>query len=360
VRAKALVGAGTLIWALGDRERGEALFTEAIASYRRQEPTSDFAFALSAFGYLIRGRWSDEAGTRDEYERGAQLLEEGLAVAEEVDDPLRIAWARVLLALTIDLRRDDERAHAREFGEQSLIFYEKIGDDLGVGLANRALGGVALYECDYERACTAFSAQVAASRAFGDVAGVAFGLGYLGHIAHAQRDTAGAIASYEESLTLYRELDFERAPMSRVLRRLGDIALEQGAPEQARERYVESLTRAQEAGAPGRFAEALEALASLAAVRGRPGRALRLAGAAAALRAGVGQSLPLAEQAALTRTLAQARHALTAEQQAAEWSQGEAMTPEQATAEAVSDPSDSAAESGAARTAERAAGMRQE
>jgi hypothetical protein len=146
--------------------------------------------------------------------------------------------------------------------------------------------------------------------------------------------------------------------MSRVLRRLGDIALEQGDHELARDRYVESLTSAREAGASGRFPEALEALASLAAVRGWPRRAMRLAGAAAALRAGIGQHLPLAEQAALTRSLAQARQALTTEQQAAEWAHGEAMTLEQAVAEAAGDPTDSAAESGVARTATRAAGMR--
>jgi hypothetical protein len=74
----------------------------------------------------------------------------------------------------------------------------------------------------------------------------------------------------------------------------------------------------------------------------------------------LGHHRPLAEQATLTRTLAQARQALTAEQQAAEWSQGEAMTPEQAIAEALSDPSESAAESRSVPTAERAAGMRQE
>jgi tetratricopeptide (TPR) repeat protein len=275
-----------------------------------------------------------------------------------VDDPLRIAWARVLLALTVDLRRDDERARARALGDQSLVFYEKIGDHLGIGLANRALGGVALYERDYDRARAAFSAQVAALRSFGDVSGVAFGLGCLGHVAHAQGNSAGAVASYEESLAIYREIDFERAPMAHVLRCLGDIALEQGDHEGARARYSESLARAHEAGAPGRTAEALEALARLAVAQGRPRRALWLASAAAALRDGIGQALPLAEQATLVRTLAQARQALTAEQQATEWARGAAMTPEQAMASAADDSGDSAAEDRSAPTAGHAIGVR--
>jgi tetratricopeptide (TPR) repeat protein len=283
-------------------------------------------------------------------------LEEGLAVAEDVDDPLRIAWACVLLALTVDLRRDDERARARALGEQSLIFYEKIGDHLGIGLANRALGGVALYEQDYDRARAAFSAQVAALRAFGDVAGVAFGLGYLGHVSHAQGNIAGAVASYEESLALYRAIDFERASMAHVLRSLGDVALEQGDHERARARYTESLARAHEAGAPGRTAEALEALARLAVAQGRARRALWLAGAAAALRESIGRPLSLAEQATLVRTLALARQALTAEQQTTAWARGAAMTPEQAMAVAVDDSRDAAAEDRSAPIAGHAIG----
>jgi predicted ATPase/transcriptional regulator with XRE-family HTH domain len=357
-RAKALIGAGALTWALGDRERGHALFADALAIYRGLGPTSDFAFALSVFGFFVRGRWSDEARTSEDFEQGAQSLEEGLAVAEDVDDPLRIAWARVLLALTVDLRRDDERARARALGEQSLAFYERIGDHLGIGLANRALGGVALYEQDCARARTAFSAQVAALRAFGDVAGVAFGSGYLGHVARAQGDIAGAVAHYEESLALYREIDFERAAMAHVLRCLGDVALEQSDHERAWARYTESLVRAHEAVAPRRIAEALEALARLAVAQGRPRRALWLAGAAAALRESIVQPLPLAEQATLVRTLAQARQALTVEQQAAEWARGAAMTPEQAMAAATDDAPDSAAEDRSAPAAGHAVGAR--
>jgi hypothetical protein len=192
-----------------------------------------------------------------------------------------------------------------------------------------------LYELDLDLARSAFATQVAASRTFGDLAGLAFGLSYLGHVAHAQGDSAGAVARYEESLAIYREIDFERGSMSSVLRHLGDIALEQGDHARAQVRYAESLACAQEAGAPGKIAAALEALARLALAEGMPHRALRLAGAATTVRASSGQSLPLAEQAALMRTLAQARQALNAEQQAAEWAAGQAMTLEQATVEAV-------------------------
>jgi hypothetical protein len=82
-------------------------------------------------------------------------------------------------------------------------------------------------------------------------------------------------------------------------------------------------------------AASLEALAGLAAMQGQPARALRLAGAAAALRDRIGEQPWPANQAALTRRLAAAREALSAEAQAATWADGQALTVEQAVAEAL-------------------------
>jgi len=75
--------------------------------------------------------------------------------------------------------------------------------------------------------------------------------------------------------------------------------------------------------------------AALAAVQSAPRRALRLAGAAAALRAPLTRPLAASEQAALERRLAPARRALSAEEQATAWAEGQAMTRAQAIADAL-------------------------
>ena len=81
-------------------------------------------------------------------------------------------------------------------------------------------------------------------------------------------------------------------------------------------------------------------MAGLAARQGQPARALRLAGAAAALRDRIDEQPWPANQATLTRRLAAAREALSAQGQAAAWADGQALTVEQAIAEALGNAQD--------------------
>jgi hypothetical protein len=147
-----------------------------------------------------------------------------------------------------------------------------------------------------------------------------------------------------------------------VLGRLADVALEQRDWTAAQAHVVESLAMARDAGLDGtaQLAVALEAQAALAAARGAAGRALRLAGAAAALRARpnrrvassvqakpsglvhlsltqerLDRTLAAPDQATLERRLAPARQALSAEERATTWAEGQAMTREQAIAYAL-------------------------
>ena len=108
--------------------------------------------------------------------------------------------------------------------------------------------------------------------------------------------------------------------------------LSQAGLDPAQACFAESLTIARQ---EDQIAASLEALAGLAAMQGQPGRALRLAGAAAALRDRIGAQPWPANQAALTRRLAAAREALSAQGQAAAWADGQALTVEQAIAEAL-------------------------
>jgi hypothetical protein len=153
---------------------------------------------------------------------------------------------------------------------------------------------------------------------------------------------------YAEALTLHGQV---RSPDSEVeiatvLCRLADITLEQGEWPMAQRYTIESLALVRELGvaAEPHVAVALALLADLAAVQNEPHRALRLAGAAAALQERAGSQLPAWLQDRLSvrtstdlheRRLAQARATLSAEEQAAAWAEGQALTPEEAIAEAL-------------------------
>jgi hypothetical protein len=160
-------------------------------------------------------------------------------------------------------------------------------------------------------------------------------LSYLGDAATGRSDDVEATSHFDQSLALYRELDTDREHMARVLCRLGDLALKQGDSVLAGERYTASLQAAQMAGSPLRTAVALEVLARLAVLQGQPRRAVWLVAAAAALRERTGQVLSSAEHIALTHALAPAVDVLGAEQRAAAWAEGQALSREQAIAAAL-------------------------
>jgi DNA-binding CsgD family transcriptional regulator len=97
--------------------------------------------------------------------------------------------------------------------------------------------------------------------------------------------------------------------MANVLYRLGEVALDEGAFAEARDRFAESLSVAQEIGDRPRIAYVLEGFASLAVATGAYDRGRRLAGAAAQLRQLIGGPLPDSERARLRQRMAHCRTA---------------------------------------------------
>jgi tetratricopeptide (TPR) repeat protein len=262
------------------------------------------------------------------------------------------------------IERSEERTRAWAMGAECLRLYQDNGDAISVALVHMHLGQVALCDGDYARSRTLFASSLPMIRAQGWRSTVAEALAGLADAAREQGAYDETATLYAEALRLYRELGDQHMPVyGAVLGRLFDVAFEQGDWTAAKRHAAESLAVAQEAGQEGSalFAQALEAHAALAAVTNAPDRAVCLAGAAAALRgrlhpAGttaprsnevvhlalthhrLNRPLTAGEQATLERRLAPARQALSAKQQATAWAQGQAMTREQALADALAGP----------------------
>jgi hypothetical protein len=135
---------------------------------------------------------------------------------------------------------------------------------------------------------------------------------------------------FEESLALVRTLG-DMVDIALVLSSLGQLAQSERDFGRAAGLYQESLRiYGRQRSKPG-LAWCLEELAGLLQAQGQPVQAARLFGAAAALREVLSApSLPAAEHA-----LAAARAQLDADTFAAAWEAGQAMTLEQAVAEAL-------------------------
>ena len=153
--ATALNSLGTMAVQYGDNERARALLDENLRILRELEEEGNPATALKRFhalnllGYLA-------INEEDDYARAAALLEESLALAKGIGDPLRVGSALGNLGHPALLQRDFERAKA--LSEEALAFAHELGDP-SVGFASTAwlnLGLAALGLGEHERAMGSF------------------------------------------------------------------------------------------------------------------------------------------------------------------------------------------------------------
>jgi hypothetical protein len=148
----------------------------------------------------------------------------------------------------------------------------------------------------------------------------------LAEVAHARGDAAAERALYEKSLAIGRELGDQRVTAS-SLYHLANLAVSQDETETARRLYVESLTLWSAQADQEKIAACLDGLAAVCGVE-RSWQAARLLGAAAAIREALG-TLQVESHSSSERPDA-ARATLGEKDYMAAWSEGYAMTLEQA------------------------------
>jgi non-specific serine/threonine protein kinase len=291
-RAKALNAAGVIRWVqLGDAVSGRRLLEESVALYRMVGDARGLAYALGSLGLQERRR-----GEGADYAGGTALVTEGLRLARASGDCWLIARLLLHEASSADATRAEEATRARAAAEESLGYFRVLGDTLGMGNAQRALGRVLLHQGDHERARAAFAADLAAMRAVGDRGGEVIALGLLGSVALTKGDHAGAAAHFRQWITANRLL-----------------------------------------GHDGVDGEVLERLAAAAVGLGRFGRAARLLGAASASRQHQGGARRRDDQPNCEATAGAAQAALGAAGFAAAWAEGQALSPDEAAAFALAD-----------------------
>jgi DNA-binding CsgD family transcriptional regulator/tetratricopeptide (TPR) repeat protein len=364
VRARALVGAGTLAYHQGDYDRATVFCTESLALSRALDDRPGIADALHMLGSIAFDRGS--------YDLVEALCGESLAVARAVGDRCRMADPLHTLGNQAHQRGDFTQAAV--YFEEALAHRRARGDLRGIADTLNGLGGLAQYGGDYVRAVVLQDESLALCREIGDRQGVAYALSNLGNAARNQGDDQRAEALLEEALVLCRELG-DRHLTVYVLINLGSVARQRGDLHLAATHYEETLAQARDlenqhavrhtlinlgcvardqedpAQAARFFVEAigscgdgedrraitfiLEGIAGLADRLRRPERAMHLAGAAAALREAIGLPLTPLEQAEHEQRVAWARGQLGAAPFAAAWEAGRALTPEAALAEAA-------------------------
>jgi non-specific serine/threonine protein kinase len=272
------------------------------------------------------------ASLQDDNTTARILVEESLELGRELGDTKQTGYALYTLARLA--RVEGHYARAVTFLEESLSLFRAVGQKDDVALVLSDLGLSVLYLGEYERATALCAESLALSREMGDLRGIASWLANLATVTLARGDTRRATELCEESLAIRKGLGY-KGGIGHTLAIMGRIALYQGAYERATVCYQESLTLRQETGEKEGIATALEGLAAVTGMQGQPVSAARLYGSTESLRNLLGAPLTPIDRAYYLQTIAAVRAQLDEPTFLKAWTQGQAMTLEEAIAEAV-------------------------
>jgi hypothetical protein len=292
---------------------------------------------LSAF-WWYRGHFSE----------GRAQLEALLALPGARDHPY--AWARAMTGLgTLQYKTGNVPLAAR-LHEQAVAVWRDLGDRERLGYALWCQG-LALGGTDDDLAMAALTECQATGEAL-NMPWMALPCQWaLGRIARYHGDNQRAEELITEALRSAREFQHPIGiPLSLIV--LGCIALDQGAIDRAASHLGEGLEYLRDisgrwgtsgrlkgvaavAAAPWGIPICLEALGAVAGVRGEATRAARIFGNTAALREAVGYARETVDQPGYERWVAPVKTALGDAGYAAAWSEGQTMTLDDVVADAL-------------------------
>ena len=196
------------------------------------------------------------------------------------------------------------------------------------------LGASLHWDGKEEEAIESLEESLRLLRAAGERWGIAYALLWLGDTWFRMGDIERAARCWEESLPIAQELG-DHNLIAWSLGGLADVARLRADYKRATGMFKEALSHYQSSGDKFGPPFALEALALVAAARGDAKRAARLWGAASAWREAINEPLSLTYQRDYAGSVSQARTQLGEEVYASAWSEGHAMSPEQAIALAL-------------------------
>lgn len=283
-RARALASAGALSWALDAYEEATLFGEQSLRLCQLHRDDWGTAYAQTLLGIV--------AARQGHAQRATYLLEESLAGFRTLQERWGMAYALDNLAYVAREAGEYERAAA--LNQESLTLRTAQGDRQGIAISFSNLGDIALLQDDWQEATVLHGDSLERFRALGDKVGTAYALNKMGVAALRQGETTRADALCRDSLALFWELRDKR-----------------------------------------RLAECLRDTAKIRAACGRHETAARLLGAANALHDAIGASASSSERADRERCAADIQAALGTRAFTRARTQGQAMTLEEAVADAL-------------------------
>jgi non-specific serine/threonine protein kinase len=322
-RAARLGGSLWKFWYLGPLAEGPR-WLEAILA---RAPNGSVAYGKVLLGAGFNARaWGslDHAQT---------WTEASLAIARATGDRDLAAWALHNLAnMPGNITDGTVLATKRGLLEESVDLGREVGDRAIEGMSLRDLGHIARRCGDYERAERLYQESLAIGRELGEPYNIIYTLYGIGMLAREQQDPGRARDAFQECLSLSRE---GRDPLLLAISAYyaGALEVSAGNLNLAEAHLREALAGMKRWGWRGFSIQFLYPTATLALRRGFYVKGVRLAAFVARVPSRLGY--PPDDVATHDAALQTARAALGDAAFASAWKEGEAMTPEQAVADAL-------------------------
>jgi predicted ATPase/DNA-binding XRE family transcriptional regulator len=240
IRGKALYVAGFLRLMFWETDAGAGVSEESLALFREVGLAGRQGMAYALWNLAL------VASQQGDLRRSKALVEESLALFQEVDDKFGIAQSLTALGNNVFVV-DADYERGRKLAEAGLALYKEIGDRDGIANTLAGLGYMAFWQGDYKQTTMRGEQALALFREVGNKYGLVNVLSNLGDAAKAQGRYGKVTTVLEEALALERERGSNFA-MAYNLYSLGDIAAAQGNYKQAVERYEEGFAYAHQMG----------------------------------------------------------------------------------------------------------------
>jgi predicted ATPase/transcriptional regulator with XRE-family HTH domain len=279
VRAKALHGLGGLAYTQGDLAAALGIFQEALSIWREVGDVQGAAWTLSNMGLVAAGLGHPA--------EGRSYYEESLVALRQLGE--KAPLARALNNLGILVHDQGDYSAAWKIHEESMQIVRELGNTAGIGASATNLGLVSIDLGDLSMAQALFEESLDIAEELGSNYIVAGAYVNLALVAHLREESGKEIELLRKALLLMREL--------------GDKI---------------------------GIAECLERIGGAIGVLGFPTDGSRLIAAGEALRAVASAPLPKRDRARYARSLAAVQALVSEEAFQQAWSEGRAITCEEA------------------------------
>ena len=241
---------------------------------------------------VAKGARGSVASFRGDYEKAKEYNQQALAIFDKLGD--RIGVADVNMSIGGDFEKTGEYAQALEHYQKALAHYEELDNRKGVARITSNIGNLHYASSEYPQALENYRRSLTMFEEIDERSGVALVTGNIGLVYQVTGNSSAALENYHRALELHEELG-NRGAIANVTCYIGTVHYYSGAQALALEHYLRALAIQEELGNKLGIATTTGNLGTLYASSGDYPKALEYCYRALALHEGAGQKLGMAD-----------------------------------------------------------------